>query len=367
MALKVGEFFISLAVDAASGNLSVNELVGALGKLDVVSVGTVGVLSKITSTLWGMAKAATGTAVEMSALSEIAGVNPKMVQQWEKAAQRIGIQSGSIVSAVKGVNDMMGSIAARKSSPPAELTGWLGITPQKGLDAQGRPIMKNFFDLFSEIAKPNNRYWSFTPGVQQQLLGGAFPGADSKEMFRLLNEARAGKLHPERISVLENGQVKDLTAVSRKNTEIGQQMTGIFDKLLVSGGNLAAALDGISEKLKWIDDWMGSKNGQSSIGIVGKEIRGVGRNISKYGMFGGLGMAEDSVQFLAKEFGMKPVRTPMQPVLAGLDDLRGRLTVTIFGENGKQLGNKEVFLGRKVSNADVEQITINAGNGGLGQ
>jgi len=367
VATKVGEFFINLAVDAASGNLSVNQLVAALGKLDVVSVTSVGIISKVADSLWGMARAATGTAVEMSILRDTTGVDTKLAQQWERAAQRINVHAGSITKSIQGVNDMMGGIAARKSSPPMEMTGWLGITPQKGLDAAGRPIMKSFFDLMGEIAKPTNRYWTYTDQVKQQMLGGVFPGSDPKDLFRILNEMKSGKFRPQDISVLEGKQVKELTQLQRDQTKIGQQMTGIFEKMLISGGNFSLILDSISAKLAWIDQWMGSKNGQSSLGIVGKEIRGIGRNISKYGMFGGVGMMEDSVQFLAKEFGFQPVKTPMQPVLAGLDDLRGRLLVTIAGKDGKELANKEVFLNRKVGNMDVEHVTINAGNGGQGQ
>lgn len=367
MATKVGEFFINLAVDAASGNLSVNELVSSLGKLDVVSAGTVGVLGKITSTLWGMAKAATGTAVEMSVLNDITGVNPKMVQQWEKAAQRINVQAGSIVSAVRGVNDMMGSIAARKSSPPSELTGWLGITPQKGLDAQGRPVMKSFFDLISEVAKPTNRYWSFTPQVQQQLLGGAFPGADSKDMFRILNEMRAGKFRPQDISVLENKQVKELTDVSRKNTEVGQQMIGIFDKLILGGGALATVLDSVSAKLDVIDKWLASKTGGEVLGAVGASAGSIIRNATLNPLkgFGVAGMGVDYGQLLGETFIGKMPRST-SPVIK-MDDWNGKLNINIAGAGGQNLGNKTIFLGKKVTNSDVEQVTINAGNGGLGQ
>lgn len=360
MAVKVGEFFINLAVDAASGNLSVNELISALGKLDVVSVGTVGVLSKITSTLVQMGQQATATAVEMSVLQDITGVNPKTVQQWENAARRINIQAGSIVNAVRGVNDMMGSIAARKASPPAELTGWLGITPQKGLDAQGRPVMKTFFDLITEIANPKNRYWSFTDQVKQQLLGGAFPGADSKDIFRVLNEMRAGRFRPQDISVLENKQVKELTDVNRKQTEIGQQMVGIFDKLILGGSALATVLDAVSAKLEVLDKWLASKQGNQVLSAVGASggslIRNLGNPFAigrEFGEFAG-----------EKLFGAAPKQTP---AVIKMDDWNGRLNINIAGQGGQSLGNKTIFLGKKVTNSDVEQVTINAGNGGLGQ
>lgn len=369
MAVKVGEFFISMAVDAASGNLSVNDLVASLGKLDVVSVGTVGVLSKITSTLWGLGKAAASTAVEMSVLRDISGADPKMVQQWEKAAQRINVQAGSIVGAVKGVNDMMGSIAARKSAPPMELTGWLGIAPQKGTDGKGNPVMKNFFDLMGEIAKPTSRYWGYSAQVQQQLLGGAFPGADSKDIFRILNEMRAGRFKPENIGVLEDKQVAELTGIKRKETEIGQQMVGIFDKLIIGGNAFARVLEAVSTKLEVMDKWLASKQGQGAIGAVGSAAANVVNHASVNPMtgFGLYYSGQDYGKFLGQRFfGVnEPKGSQVQSLK--LDDLKGRLDINIFGPGGTQIGKSQAFLGTKVSNADVERTTINTGNGGLGQ
>lgn len=363
MATKVGELFVSLAIDAASGNLSVNQLVSALGTLDVASATSVGILSKITEVLWGLAKAATGTAVEMSVLRDITGADPKMVQQWEKAAQRINIHAGSIVQSIQAVNTMMGAIEARKSPPPMELTGWLGVTPQKeGVDAAGRPVMKTFFEMMGELADPKSKYWGYADKVKQQLLGGAFPGANAQDLFRILNEMRAGKFHPEKIGVLEDKQVDELTSVRKKETELGQTMIGIFDKLVLGGGALAAVIQSISDKLSVIDKWLASTQGKESLEIVGKEIASIVRNNGNPYKIG-----RDAGQFIAERvFGFQPPRLPTPPSLK-LDDLQGKLDINIFGADGVHLGNKQIFLKRKVGNTEVEHTTINAGNGGLGQ
>lgn len=368
MATKVGEVFISLAVDAASGNLSVNELVGALGKLDVASVATVGILSKITGVLSGMATAAANTAVEMSELHDITGADPKIVQQWEKAAQRINVHAGSIVSAVRGVNDMMGAIAARKSAPPMEMTGWLGITPQKGVDAQGRPMMKSFFELMTEIANPKNRYWSFTPAVQQQLLGGAFPGGDSKDLFRILNEMRSGKFRPQDMNVLQDKQISELTGIRKQETEMSQRLVGIFDRLLIGGGGFARILESINIKLEAIDKWLASKQGNQILSGIGEGSSRIIRNasIDPRKAFGLFSMGVETGQDFGRFFGIKPP-APGTAFTPQLDNLTGKLDINILGAGGKPLGSGRAFLGTKVTNADVEQITINAGNGGLGQ
>lgn len=359
MATKVGEFFVSLAVDAASGELSVNDLVSALGKLDVVSVGTVGILSKVTSALWGMGKAAAASAVEMSVLKDVAGSDPKMVQQWEKAAQRINIEAGTIKRAILGVNAMMGAVATGRQHIPMELSR-LGVTPYKVDAKSGKTVAKDFEDIMREIAKPTNPYWGYSRQAQQDLIGPALNGADPASMFRLLNEMKAGKFHPERISVLENNQVKELTETSRKSTEVGQQFLGILDKFLIVGGTLSGILDAISDKLTVIDAALSSKYGQAAIGSVKTNlesgIRNLGNPLAPFMQMYDVG------KYLANTF-QAPRLARSAP---GASEMTGKLDINIHGLNGGPR-RARAFLGTKVTNSDVEQITINAGNGGLGQ
>jgi hypothetical protein len=363
MGLKIGEFFVSLAVDAASGSLSVSQLIGKMGQLEVASVAGVAGFARVGQALLGMAQQAVDAAAGLSSLQDVTGADPKMVQQWENAAQRMNVSSGTIISAIRGVNQMMGAIAERRQGPPMELSGWLGITPQKGVDASGRPVMKSFFDLMHEIAAPGSKYWGYTPQVQQQLLGGAFPGADKDSIFRILNEMRTGKFRPQDVGVLEDRQVSDLKRVRQDEVKVGQQLTGIFDKLLLGGDAFAKILSAISDKLTVLDKWLASKQGQGVLATTGDALSDIVRHGGNPYTLG-----RDAGHFLAEEFGFKPAAAPRggtEPIK--LDDLQGRLDVQFTGAGGQPLGRSNVFLRQKVSNADVEHATINAGNGGLGQ
>ncbi len=356
--------FISLAVDAASGNLSVKQLVAALGDLDVASVGSVGVLGKVADTLWGLAKAATGTATEMNALNEITGADPKIVQQWEKAAERIQISAGSITRSISAVHRMNAGIAAG-GGPPSALTGILGLNPYKGTDAQGRPIYNEFLDYMAQMRTPGSAYSKLSPALQLSALSNAFPGADSEAMFRIL---KAKDWHPERISVLENKQVAELTAVKRKETEIGQQLVGIFDKLLTGGGAFADVLDSITKKLDSIDKWLGGKQGQEAIatagtiiskGIGGGDLLGALKERIGEKMFRGIG------SILSE--GLRPAAvSPMGSTLSSKDDYIGRLTID-FKREGQLLGSKQTFVGKGITNGDTWDLTDQIGNGGQGQ
>jgi hypothetical protein len=366
MSVKVGSFFIDLVVDAASGNLSVKQLVSALGELDVVSVGSVGIISKVTDTLYGMAKAAMGTAVELTTLRDIAGTDPKIVQQWEKAAARIGISTGTIARSIMAVNAIKGRVETG-GQPPMELSSWLGINMQTGrLDKSGHPVLKNFFDIMAELGSSRSKYWALSDPQKQQSLGAIFGGAGA-DVFRILKEQRAGNFDPSKMSVLNDKQVKDLTDVSRKETEIGQQFTSIFQQFMLGGGAMAEVLDSLAKRLKLIDDWLASKQGQTSLATAGRFI---GSSISHPGDVGLI--SEDVFSPLIKKYFIEKLlgsiaSAPARPNVQ-LEDLEGRLEIRVLGQKGELLGQtSDVFIGRGVKNSSVLDVTLNAGNGGPGQ
>lgn len=369
MGVKVGEFFIDLAVDAASGNLSVKQLVGALGELDVASVAGVGVVTKITETLWGMAKAATESAVELTTLNELTGAEPKFVQQWEKAAQRINILPGTIGRAVKAVNDMMGAISANKMSPPGELSGILGILPDK-IDAQGNRIKKTFQDIMKELADPKSRYWSLpSDQVRQQILGGAMPGVDRDAVFRILNEMKAGRWHPELITGMSKGQVKELTDVDRQWIGVKQQVTDVFQQFLTAGGAVAEILSGAKDLLIAVKELLDMPEVKKLLhaggGVVSAALSGLAHPVDVLGtLLGQQGMTSEDAWAKGLENKLKLATAGATP---GGGDLRGKLDINLLGPKGEQLGHKEAWLNRKVSNADTERVTVNLGNGGQGQ
>lgn len=352
MSVKVGEFFLEMAVDAASGNLSVNQLVGALGKLDVVSIGTVGVLGKITDTLWGMAKAATGTAVEMSVLRDIAGTDPKIVQQWEKAAQRININAGSVVKAIQAVHDMNKKIEAGQGTP-AVVGGLLGADPYK-TDAEGKRALKDALDYITEFSGKGSRYQALTPGLQQTALEGMFGGA-SNDVFRMIKEMRAGKFRPQDISVLEDKQVSDLTKINRQEIEIGQKMVGIFEKLVLHGGKVAELLEKISSALGAVDKFISSKEGKETLNAAGRTAVMAARfQMSPLSV-----LAEhlnEYEKFVSKGLKFRPVSTAssMPPGQGG--DLRGKLDISL-SSNGKPLGTKTTFVDRSGTMREFWHVT----------
>lgn len=365
MGVKVGEFFIDLAVDAASGNLSVKQLVGALGELDVASVAGVGMLTKVTETLWGMAKAATESAVQLTQLYGLTGVDIKFVQQWEKAAERINIVPGTISKSVKAVNDMMGAISANKMGVPGELSGILGILPDK-LDAQGNRIKKTFGDIMKELADPKSRYWALpSDQVRQQILGGALPGTDRDALFLILKEMRAGKWHPELITGMNKGQVKELTDLDRQWIGVKQQLVDVFQQFLTAGGAVSEILSGARDLLVAVKELLEMPQVKKLLHAGGQVVSNVvsGRIIGQL-MGEQAGTSSEDAWAEAMSNRLRLATAGNAP--AG-GDLRGKLDINLFGPKGEHLGQKEAWLNRKVSNADTERVSVNIGNGGRGQ
>ncbi len=301
MATKVGELFVDLVIDAATGKMSVRQLVGALGDLQVSSVATVSGLTKIAEAFIDLAKSATDTAVSLTALHDIAGADPKVVQQWEKAAQSVTGHAGTIIKAITSVNEINKGLATGKGAP-AELTYLLGLSAYKK-DAQGREVVKDAMDLMREMASPGSKYRSLSPLVQQSALGGVFGAGNADDVFRVINAMSRGSFHPERFSAMNDRQVGELNQVRMKELQVVGELTGIFQHLLVGGSAFARVLDTIDQKLQVLDKWLESKQGVAALDAVGKSIDSGVRNATANPLkgFGLFGMGRDLGQFTAEK------------------------------------------------------------------
>lgn len=361
MATKVGEFFLEMAVDAASGNLSVRQLMGALGELEVVGVGTVGILSKVAETLYGMAKAATDTAVELTELQQITGAEPRIVQQWEKAAVSIGAHTGSVVKSIQAVNTLMSHIASG-GDIPAEF-GRIGLVPYKGQTAGGEPIMKTYQDLMTEIAK-SSEYWKLSRERKETFLSGVMPGSDMASNYLMLQAMHSGKFRPQDFSGLDQKQVEGLTDLRRKENEVIGKLGDIFDKFLLGGKALSDILGVISDKLGIINTALGSDTAQKVMhegGIFSKAM--LDNAFSKTGFMPMLGLlhgARDVFDDLRRGQDNKLARagitTPETPA-----ERVGKITLEL--KRGNKIESRTLSQ-RQLIGGDLWETADELGNGG---
>lgn len=270
MGTKVGELFVEIAIDAASGNLSVSQLTAAFGTLTGASTGTVSGIKKITDNLVDMAKAATQTAVDLTTLHDITDADPALVQKWELAAERLHISGKSIVSSIMAVNNIQKQMENGGGEP--SFMGRFGIDATKIVN--GKRAYKDLFDYVAEFAKTGSRFQSLGPKLQQSLLDSMF-GGSADDMYRLIKDVNHGKVDLSKVSGLNDKQIKDLNAVDAKWIAVKQDVVGIFDKFLLAGDNLSSILDGTTNLLERVSGYIASKEGQSTIGGFGKGVKGL--------------------------------------------------------------------------------------------
>ena len=110
MAIKVGEFFVDLVVDAASGNLSVRNLITTLGELEVTSLGSSIGIAKVANAFADLAGRSIDAATELSILAELTGKPTSELQQWQKAFELMLVPASAVGSAVRGVQSAMRDI-----------------------------------------------------------------------------------------------------------------------------------------------------------------------------------------------------------------------------------------------------------------
>lgn len=355
MATKVGEFFVEMLVDAASGELSVRQLVSGFGELNAVGAGSIGILGKIGETLWGLAKAATGMAVEMAGLQDVTGVDPQLAQQWDKAAERVVHHAGSIVAAIKAVHQIQKDVATGQS-PPAALGGLLGLSPYK-VDAQGKQTVKDAMDFMREMAAPGSTYRTRSRDVQQQALGQVFGGA-GEDMFRVLEQMIAGKFHPEQISVLNNGQVGALNKVDADWITVKQDVVGIFDKFLLAGNDFDKILTGLHQILGYVDGWMDKHKDHSYVQDV-KDIKTAWKPGTALDLLDMLSGRSSMLARMGALLPRPPAHVPAANAL-GVGDLRGKLDISLTS-NGKSLGTKTTYVDRAGTMRDFWQVTDQLG------
>lgn len=341
MGIKVGEFFIDLAVDAASGNLSVKQLIGAMGELEVASLGGTYGLAKIAESFYGLAKAAVETSVDLLSLRDVTGADPKMVQGWQMAGEKIGVSAGAIKSSIKGVGDTMAAISQMRASPPELLTRF-GIIPSMSKDAG-----QVYTDLMQKVAG-NKDFWSNLYGPRERL-GFLKTMSLGEDDLRILQEMRAGRWKPQSVQGLTMKQMEEFKQLSQVTINIQQLMRSIADNLLTDGGVMLAVLERARLALEEIDIALHSKKG-GGMSDFGYFFKGLGQYLNP----------------AASKLLPSPYLSPLQAnprfatagAAAAVQADFGTLNVKVTGPKGEQAEHK-FRIDRSLKNRSTEDASIN--------
>ena len=171
MGTKVGEFFIDLVVDAATGNLSVKQLTSAIGELEVASLGTAFGIEKVVEKLARLAEASIDAATEFINFTATTGGSWQELQKWQLAAKKFPGASEAMVGTFKSVQKVMTDMRLHGGATMAQLNlpGFQAIERMEQTAKGTRVVYKDFFGIMEEFGK-NKTFQGLDKGTQEAML-----------------------------------------------------------------------------------------------------------------------------------------------------------------------------------------------------
>lgn len=260
MGIKVGEFFVDMVVDAASGNLSVRQLIGAMGELEVKSLGGAYGLTKIAEKIMELARGAMTASTNLLNFKTLTGTDTKWVQSWDAAAEQLGIQSGSIQQSIRRVQDTLAPVAIGAASEPALLRA-LGIPSYKGVDANNNRIMKSYKELMYEISG-SKEFWEMPRATRLMLMSPMFSDAD----YIIMDDMRKGLFSKrQQAPMLDDKQIAYFRELDALGASIKKTFQSIFTKFLFDGQFLMNYFRDFEYILRTVRESMDTVTGSAAI------------------------------------------------------------------------------------------------------
>lgn len=349
MANKVGDFFIDILVDAASGNLSVKQLIAAMGDLEVASLGGTYGLTKIAGKIADVAKVASDASVDLMNLKAQTGADPHQVQQWEMAAKAITGHSVDIRGEIQSITDQMSKIK-KEGGPLGMLTGNFSVGPWKD---RARGVMKSFFDVVDELSK-SKKFMALPIQDKEYFMQGVFK--DAKSMGLVFEAMKRGEFRPGDVNGLTDKQIENYAKIGLATIKIEQLMQSIVDHLLLNGGALLETLNAARDTLITIDKAVSSKTG-TAVEKYGLDLIG---NQFKFGPILGLGKTFYDIK---KDIDKNAVRHPGRTLLQNIQADFG-FDVTVKNEKGDVIGKQKFRHQKSISHGDVDHASATLGTEG---
>ncbi len=126
--MKVGEFFVELGVDAATGNLTVRDMIQSFGDLDAATLGYATALTLFLKRMSDVTQAAMDMAVGFSMFEAQTGLSAQTLQKWQIVGEQVNVEVQAITSSIQNLQRNMAEIRlGRGNIAPFQL---LGIDPR---------------------------------------------------------------------------------------------------------------------------------------------------------------------------------------------------------------------------------------------
>lgn len=194
--MKIGEFFISLFVDAGKGELTVGNLVQSMGALEVATVGEIAALFALANKLATITDLSIKSALGFEAYASATGASTKALQEWQAVGAHVGITGETVASSLAAISQgLVGLKKFGENSPLANLLQPLHMSLEKYKNEKPEKLLEDirnnpFFQQMDAATKVFVLQKAGIAGMLRALSKGE--GGVSDENFnRFISEAGA--------------------------------------------------------------------------------------------------------------------------------------------------------------------------------
>lgn len=188
----IGEFFVSLTVDAASGALTVGNLVQSFGELELATIAEIGALWQMGIAMARMVDEGMKLSLGFEQFTMHTDMSAQALQRWQRVAELSHASASDVTSSVESLSKSLSNLELGKSNPSLESFQRMGVN---FLDAKGHAIATA--DALDLIRK---HLGEIQGGARQQenVLAGLGISANLRETMLLSDrvfDERAGSAH----------------------------------------------------------------------------------------------------------------------------------------------------------------------------
>lgn len=188
----IGEFFVSLSVDALSGELTVGNLIQGFGELEVATLAEVGALWAVGVGLARLVDQAVQASLGFEQFSMHTGLSAQQLQHWQIVAEQSHASADDVTSSVENLTKKLANLAIGIPDSALASLQQLGIT---AFGTGGR--LKSAFEILGEVRERLSAVTS-DAGQQERILAGLGVSANLRETLLLtqsLFEQRGALAH----------------------------------------------------------------------------------------------------------------------------------------------------------------------------
>lgn len=204
----IGEFYISLFVDAADGGLTVSNLVQGFGQLEIATIGEIALLWELGTMLARFTDAGIKASLGFEQFTMHTGLSAQVLQKWQIAAELSHASAQDVTTSMENLTKNLKLMALGEDTPLRKAFQFLGIAGEQVKDAD------------DALKKIHERLALTTPdaGMQALILQWASVSPNLREMLTLRDEVL--KNRQTFVSGMSGGQEKQFDHLRETMVEI---------------------------------------------------------------------------------------------------------------------------------------------------